>query len=1202
MNKNEAKQIIETCFENQYNEENFKKFIVNLLKNDFEVKDKNFQGIYIKQAFQDHIKSYKRLFKYESKDKFKDTIDVLAVNLKNSQTLQKSRSLQRNFIANYLETRSKDAVLVAFYSDENLDDWKFSFISRKLNIEDGEVKSSFTSPKRMSFLVGKNEKSHTAKKQFLPILEDDNLHLNLKNLEEAFSTEKVTDEFFEKYKELFLKGKESLDSIIENDEKIKADFAIKEISRVDFVKKTLGQMAFLYFLQKKGWFGVLENESWGSGDKNFLRQIFNNKKPNQNFFNDVLEPLFYEALAQDRGNASIYGTLNCRMPFLNGGLFEPINGYLWETTNIILPDDLFSNQNKTKDGDIGDGILDIFDRYNFTVNENEPLEKEVAVDPEMLGKVFENLLEIKDRKSKGAFYTPREIVHYMCQESLINYLKSQINKDDKQAINHKDLEFFIKKGDEIIENDQKVILAGKETETYKFKLPSKIRDNIEKIDELLAGIKVCDPAVGSGAFPLGMLNEIVKARQVLNQYLPLQKQNSIYQLKLHAISNSIYGVDIDSGAVEIAKLRLWLALVVEEKTPSPLPNLEHKIMQGNSLLSEFEGIKLFDDEILENKEEISQNIAKIQERLKNLDSQIIFEGSKQLQKSKNQSLIKLQEERQKQQKTLDRIQNTKENSDNSNSLFDNLDQKQHLAKTAKNLQEKIKQFIFENQRSKKENLKNEIDGLKWRLIEASLQDQNKTEKLAEIKKLRHKNIRPFFIWKLEFCDVFSQKKGFARGFDVVIGNPPYIQLQKNGGELANIFEKAGFETFARAGDIYCLFYELGNSLLNNCGHLAFITSNKWMRAGYGEKLRQFLSEKTTPKILIDLGPAVFKTATVDTNILLFQKGKTANLNCQTATIKENLAKNKIKLEDYLIENSINQSQFSGEAWIISNQIEAKIKAKIEAIGTKLKDWDIKINRGVLTGFNEAFIINGKVKDELIAQDPKSAEIIKPILRGRDIKRYAVDFADLWVIDAHNGYFDEVISQKIKPVEINDYPAIKEHLDKYGKQLEARQDKGKTLYNLRNCAYHQEFEKEKIVYSEIVREPQFHYDKQGFYPEATSFLMTGQGIKFLVAVLNSRAFTYFFNRFYAGGGLGDEGFRYKKKFLELTPIPKIPLQAQQPFINLVDEILTITSSENYHPKNPPQDLAFRQKQLETKIDEMVFDLYDLSKEERNFILS
>lgn len=1198
MNKNEAKQIIEICFENQYNEENFKNFIVNLLKKDFEVKDQNFQGVYIKQAFQDHIKSYRRFFKYESKDKFKDKIDVLAVNLKNSQTLQKSRSLQRNFIANYLETRQKDAVLVAFYSDENLDDWKFSFISRKLNIEDGEVKSSFTSPKRMSFLVGKNERSHTAKKQFLPILEDDNLHLNLKNLEEAFSTEKVTDEFFEKYKELFLRGKEALDLIITNDEKIKTDFANKEISAVDFVKKTLGQMAFLYFLQKKGWFGVLENEDWGSGDKHFLRQIFNNKKLDQNFFNDILEPLFYEALAQDRGNASIYERLNCRMPFLNGGLFEPINGYLWETTNIILPDNLFSNQNKTKDGDIGDGILDIFDRYNFTVSENEPLEKEVAVDPEMLGKVFENLLEIKDRKSKGTFYTPREIVHYMCQESLINYLHSNLC----EKISQSDIEFFIKKGDEIIENDQKVIEAGKETDTYKFKLPLEIRENVQKIDELLANIKVCDLAVGSGAFPLGMLNEIVKARQVLAVHL--QNKIDAYQLKLHTISNSIYGVDIDSGAVEIAKLRLWLSLVVEEKSPSPLPNLEHKIMQGNSLLSEFEGIKLFDDNILENKEEKSQNIAKLQEKLKNLDSQIIFEGNKQLQKSKNQLLIKLQEERQKIQKTLNSFKHTRAISNSQNfSLFDDINQKQLLANTAKDLQEKIKQFIFENQRSKKENLKEDIDQLKWQLIEATLQDQNKLEKLEEVKKLRHKNIRPFFIWKLEFCDVFSQKKGFSSGFDVVIGNPPYIQLQKNGGELANMFEKVGFETFARAGDIYCLFYELGNSLLNNCGHLAFITSNKWMRAGYGEKLRQFLSEKTTPKILIDLGPAVFKTATVDTNILLFQKGKTANLNCQTATIKENLAKNKIKLEDYLIENSIYQSQFSGETWIISNQIEAKIKAKIEAIGTKLKDWDIKINRGVLTGFNEAFIIDGKVKDELILKDAKSAEIIKPILRGKDIKRYAVDFADKWVIDVHNGYFDEVISQKIKPVEINDYPVIKEYLDKYWQQLEARQDKGKTPYNLRNCAYHQEFENEKIVWQRITQEPTFCLSSEGqFVLDSMAFLsdFTKAEGRYILAILNSKLIDYWVSRNVHQYGLS--GYRLSNQYVEQISIPQISQDKQQPFITLVDEILSITSSENYNPKNPPQDLAFRQKQLEAKIDEMVFDLYDLSKEERNFILS
>jgi hypothetical protein len=1234
MNSQKPKEIIETCFENQYSEESFRKFIINILKDNFEtINHPPYQGACIYQAFSDHIKSYKRLYKYESKGRFTDKIDVLAVNLKNSQTIKKSRSLQRNFIANYLEDREKDAVLVAFYSDENLDDWKFSFISRKLYVEDGQVKSSHTSPKRMSFLVGKNEKSHTAKKQFLPILTDDNLKLNLKHLEEAFSTEKVTDEFYEKYKELFLRGTEALDLIIKNDPKIKTDFANKDINSVDFVKKTLGQMAFLYFLQKKGWFGVQENEDWGTGNKHFLRQIFDNKKDDQNFFNDILEPLFYEALAQDRGNTSIYERLNCRMPFLNGGLFEPMNGYLWETTSIILPDTLFSNTNETSEGDIGNGILDVFDRYNFTVNENEPLEKEVAVDPEMLGKVFENLLEIKDRKSKGAFYTPREIVHYMCQESLINYLISELSPDD-QKINRQNIEFFIKKSDQIIENDQKVIANEKETETYAFKLHLEIRQNAKKIDDLLANIKVCDPAVGSGAFALGMLNEIVKARSALATHL--NKPQDIYQLKLDTISNSIYGVDLDSGAVEIAKLRLWLALVVEETEPRPLPNLDHKIMQGNSLLSEFEGIKLFDDNILENAKQKEQEIAQINQKLKELDSQILQEGSKSLQKSQNPELQQKNTERSKIQKTLDNLKNPKPADTTITDLFDD-GKKQELTKKSELLQQKIKEFIFENQRSKKENLKAEIEQLKWQLIEATLEDQGKIDRLEEVKKLRHKNIRPFFIWKLEFCDVFSQKNGDVfrqkKGFDVVIGNPPYIQLQKNGGELANMFEKVGFKTFARAGDIYCLFYEFGNQILNQNGHLAFITSNKWMRAGYGKKLRQYLSVNTNPKILIDLGPGVFETATVDTNILLFQKAfldsqiqhqtehqTECQIKCLSATVKENLKKKNIQLEDYLADNAFYLSKFCQDAWIIAGGIEAKIKAKIEKIGTKLKDWDsgieekikakiekigtklkdwdIKINRGILTGFNEAFIIDGKIKDQLIAKDAKSAEIIKPILRGKDIKRYAASFADKWVILSHNGYKKEN-GEIVKAIEIKNYPAIKDWLDKYWQEIEKRQDKGKTPYNLRNCAYQKEFEKEKIVYSETAQSPNFFISEE-FVVDKTNFIMTGNDLKYLVALLSSKTLTYFFKKYCGGALLGKKGYQYNKHAIEKLPIPQIPPEEQQPFIKIVDEILAITNLPNYNPKNPPQDLAFRQKQLEAKIDEMVFDLYDLNDEERRVV--
>jgi adenine-specific DNA-methyltransferase len=1209
MNHLESKQIIEACFESNYDEANFKNFIVNILKNDYEEKNENFQGIYIKQAFQDNVKSYKRLFKYESKDKFRDKIDVLTVNLKSAQTLQKYRSLQRNFIANYLESRQKDAVLVAFYCDETPQDWKFSLISRKINIEDVEVRQSFTSAKRMSFLVGKNEKSHTAKKQFLPILEDDNLQINLKNLEEAFSCEKVTDEFFEKYKELFLKLKEALELIIENDQKIKKDFAAKEISSVDFVKKTLGQMAFLYFLQKKGWFGVLENKDWGSGDKNFLRQIFNNKKPNQNFFNDILEPLFYEALAQDRGNASIYEKLKCRMPFLNGGLFEPLNGYLWETTNIILADDLFSNQTKTKDGDIGDGILDIFDRYNFTVNENEPLEKEVAVDPEMLGKVFENLLEIKDRKSKGAFYTPREIVHYMCQESLINYLNSNLCEEISQF----DLEFFIKKGDEIIENDQKVILAGKETDTYKFKLPAKIRDNTQKIDQLLANVKVCDPAVGSGAFPLGMLNEIVKARQVLEVHL--QNKNDAYQLKLHAISNSIYGVDIDSGAVEIAKLRLWLALVVEEKSPTPLPNLDHKIMQGNSLLSEFEGIKLFDDEIFEDKKEISKKIAKLEENIKNLESQIVFEGIKNLQKSKNQLLIKLEEERQKQRKALDKMQSAKLILSNQDSLFENENHKQYLANTAKNLQEKIKQFIFENQRSKKENLKAEIDNLKWQLIEASLQDQGKQEKLIEVKKLREKNIRPFFIWKLEFCDVFSRKKGFASGFDVVIGNPPYIKEYTNKAAFSDLKNSP---YYMGKMDLWYFFACYGLDLLKENGVQAFIAPNNWV-SNFGAKImREKLLKDSVIDQFIDFGNyKVFDTAGIQTMVYILNKNQN-NKNYQIKYSRLNIDNpNSSDLSSFLdagfdVKNkkftkflfNFKKEKFEGgNIYFLDNEIDQIIEKILKKPSFNLSEKEVaqgivmpqdflnkknqeKLGNDFKIG-DGIFTLLSKEKDFLNLSQSEQ-EIIKPYFTNENFYRYStIKENKYWII-----YTDS----KFKNIdEIEKYPNIKKHLEQF-KEVITSDNKPYGLHRARNEDF---FKKEKIIVARKCLEPVFSYNDFDCYVSATFYVIKTNRInlKFLTAFLNSKLVKFWLKN---KGKMQGNNFQIDKEPLCQIFIPKLSPQSQQPFINLVDEILAITASENYNPKNPAQDLAFRQKQLEAKIDEMVFDLYNLSQEERDFI--
>ncbi|MBU4579410.1 Eco57I restriction-modification methylase domain-containing protein, partial [Patescibacteria group bacterium] len=400
----------------------------------------------------------------------------------------------------------------------------------------------------------------------------------------------------------------------------------------------LGQIIFLYFLQKKGWFGVLLGKNWGDGDKKFLRNLFGRaEKEEKNYFNDYLEPLFYEALRNDRSHEDHYFSMfNCKIPFLNGGLFDPINGYDWKETDIKLPNELFSNNVKTKEGDKGTGILDVFDRYNFTVKEDEPLEKEVAIDPELLGKSYEkfnairpdNYAEFKKalksgkkgeenkfNKKFGVYYTPREIVHYMCQQSLINYLDTSVNTHKepistkpavqekifgpqspvqqtltsdlyKPVIPKKDIETLIHAGEQFSENEARVLSKGRETKTYSHQLPESIRRNAKLLDDKLAEITVCDPAVGSGAFPVGMMSEIVKARNVLSVFID-DKNRKIYNFKRQCIEHSLYGVDIDPGAVEIAKLRLWLSLVVDEddiKNIKPLPNLDYKVVCGNSLL------------------------------------------------------------------------------------------------------------------------------------------------------------------------------------------------------------------------------------------------------------------------------------------------------------------------------------------------------------------------------------------------------------------------------------------------------------------------------------------------------------------------------------------------------------------------------------------------------------------------------------------
>lgn len=450
-----------------------------------------------------------------------------------------------------------------------------------------------------------------------------------------------------------------------------------------------------------------------------------------------------------------------------------------------------------------------------------------------------------------------------------------------------------------------------------------------------------------------------------------------------------------------------------------------------------------------------------------------------------------------------------------------------------------------------------------------------------------------FDWEKEFVEVFDKW-----GFDAVIGNPPYIQLQKMQQEQPR-FEQMNFETFAKTWDIYWLFYEKWNKLLKNWWTLGFITSNKRMRTGYGELLRKYLSENTNVLQLLDFwGFKVFKDATVDVNVLISEKWK--NKNKWKACIISKDFNELTDLNTYFKKNKIDLKWLSQEIWTILDPIQQSIKNKVESIWTPLKNWDVKINYGIKTWYNEAFIIDEAKKNELIAQDPKSSEIIKPILRWRDIKRYDYNFAKLYLINTHNWYKNKNWD-KVEKIKIEDYPIIKKHLDWFGEKLKNRSDKWETYYNLRNCAYIEEFEKEKIIYWEIVQGASFYFDKDNYYSEATWFLITWNSLKYLVAILNSKFWEYVFRTFYAWWWLWGSWIRYKKAFLENLPILKISESEQQAIIELVDQMLL--AQKRLKGVEFEDDKKVIEKQIEIidgKIDNLVFDLYWLNEEERKLV--
>lgn len=947
MDKQSSVRLLDETFGQNYNRDRFCRFIKEVF-NRFDINVRTW-GVW--SQYEDYIERFSSLGTFH--DKNDKIIEILEVQLKKTSSRDRARTMQRNFIASFLKKYMKDAALIAFYGDDP-SDWRFSFVKMDYNLvrdETGKVTidKELTPAKRYSYLVGVHEPNHTCRNQFLDFIVNEELCPVVSDIEDAFSIDTVTKEFFEKYKELVLDLKESLIHVIDNDKKIVTEFEERGIEAIDFAKKLLGQIVFLYFLQKKGWLGVEKDKEWGSGPRDFLRRLFGDKKKGiqpriqyTNFFNEILEPLFYDALSNPRpGDDGYYVHFKCKIPFLNGGLFEPINDYDWAGPDITIDNSVFEK------------IFETFDRFNFTVKEDEPLEKEVAVDPEMLGKVFENLLEVKERKDKGAFYTPREIVHYMCQQSLINYLET--NTD----IERKDIEIFIQYGDLALE----YLIQDKEKQKKndiqsdveeRFLIPPSISNNYGKIDRLLQEIKIVDPAVGSGAFPIGMMNEIVKARSILSVYFPEdeRKNRTNYDFKRKTIEDSLYGVDIDVSAVEIAKLRFWLSLIVDETKIDkikPLPNLDHKIMCGNSLLEEFEGIKLFDEKLLGSfKKNKQREIQEINEQIIALNTQL----------SKLRSFIerkKISGEIKKLKNKIDNLE--KKSATDQISLVETESEKK--IKKIKSLQ---KRFFNEQNRNVKRELRAEIDNIEWELIEATLKEQNHEDALDRLEQYKKTKVKPFFLWKLYFAEVFLREKP---GFDVVIANPPYVNIANLSVEHRLLYKKR-FTVTKNKVDLYAYFIELGNEILRPRGSLTFIVPHTWKATSSFENLRRLIFNNFQMMELVELTDKTFE-ATVKPVVIVLRKEIVSDYNIvvlndsfeylNNIPLKEVLSK-----QDYSIDT-------------LSSGKDKDLFLKIENNSLELGKV-LKFTRGIKTSNDKRFV-----------SDKPFGENNHLLIKGRDVYKW-----------------------------------------------------------------------------------------------------------------------------------------------------------------------------------------------------------------------
>ena len=936
----------------------------------------------------------------------------------------------------------------------------------------------------------------------------------------------------------------------------------------EHVIRLITRLLFVWFIKEKG---LVADELFKEEKISGLLEGYD-RDTGDSYYRAVLQNLFFATLnteAEKRGfseggnpdhrNFSLYRYKNqitdpdkllvlfVQTPFINGGLFDCLDseeairdgGYRIDCfsdvhyNRLSIPNRLFFDDDR--------GLIPLLEHYKFTVEENTPIEQDVALDPELLGRVFENLLAAYNpetgttaRQQTGSYYTPRSVVNYMVDEALVMTIAGTVSPTDS------DTQFWTERLRYLFDY-AKVFDDASEW------FDSRESDEVVRA---ISELKILDPAVGSGAFPMGVLHKLTLALRRLDsnnrRWEQLQRnragkqaqaafeisnqqerdielaeisdiferyRDSDFGRKLYLIQNSIFGVDIQSIACQIAKLRFFISLTIEQEPDrnadnvgiKPLPNLETRFVAANTLI----GLKRERILISPRAQTLEHELGENRERH--------FHAT-----TRSQKLACKRKDKELRQELATELRNIGMPADDADKVaaWDPYDQ----------------------------NASTDWFDAEWMF-------------------------------------------GLAAGFDVVIGNPPYIQLQSEGGRLANLYEPCNFDTFTRTGDIYCLFYEKASQLSKNGGHVCFITSNKWMRAGYGKKLRNYFILHTQPIQLIDMGEDVFD-ATVNTNILLLQNtAPNVGLTFTAATIRSDFDTHTGDIAQYLRDNGVAMElPLQGEPWTILSPIERALKRKIEEVGTPLKDWDINIYRGIITGCNEAFVVDRETRDRLIAEHPSSAEVLKPFLRGRDVKRWQINFAEQYLIKIESSENREhpwsgQSAGEAEQIFADTYPAIHAHLEIYRELLIDRHDQGNYFWELRSCAYWEEFEQTQIVWGNLAQSPQFAFADAGFYLSAPATMMVSDS-KYLLGILNSRITRYLVSQSAAerqGGFL-----EFKPMYIAPLPIPDPP--ENEGISALVSQILDAKDT------NPDANVS----ELEDEIDQMVYLLYDLDDDEIDIV--